>query len=81
MNTQQSKFRTKIGWNTDNLVEITNDRWWRYTKNEQIIFKTIMLRSSLCEYSNAYMLAKRKISFQTGQLQMIYFTYQMYVPK
>ena len=48
-----SKFRTKI-W-----VEINDDV---YSPNKQIRFKTAMLRSSLCDYSDAYILVKGNIS-------------------
>ena len=37
---------------TDNWIEI-NDKPWR-TYNNQIRFKTSMLRLSLCDYSDAY---------------------------
>ena len=33
-----------------------------YTVNSQIKFKTTMLRSSLCYYSDAYILVKGKIT-------------------
>ena len=53
---QASKFGTK------NWVEINDD--WRigYSRNKQIKFKIPMLRSSLCNYSDAYILVKRNIS-------------------
>ena len=53
---QASKFRTK------NWVEINDD--WRigYSPNKQIKFKMPMLRSRLCNYSDAYILVKRNIS-------------------
>ena len=53
---QASKFRTK------NWVEINDD--WRigYSPNKQIKFKMPMLRSGLCNYSDAYILVKRNIS-------------------
>ena len=51
---QPSKFRTK------NSVEINLGRG--YTPNKQIRFKTAMLRSSLCDYSDAYVLVKGNIS-------------------
>ena len=51
---QPSKFRTK------NSVEINLGRG--YTPNKQIRFKTAMLRSSLCDYSDAYTLAKGRIT-------------------
>ena len=47
-----SKFRTK------NWVEINDDVRGVYSPNKQIRFKTSMLRSSLCDYSDAYILAK-----------------------
>ena len=50
-----SKFKTK------NWVEINYLRG-AYSPNKQIRFKTSMLRSSLCNYSNAYILAKGNIS-------------------
>ena len=43
-----SKFRTK------NWVEINDDVRGAYSPNKQIRFKTSMLRSSLCDYSDAY---------------------------
>ena len=51
---QPSKFRTKSGWNFDESIET-------YTVNKQIKFKTSILRSSLCDYSNAYILVKGSI--------------------
>ena len=44
---QLSKFRTK------NLVEINNESRETYNVNGQIKFKTTMLKSSLCDYSDA----------------------------
>ena len=51
-----SKFRTK------NWVEINDDVRGVYSPNKQIRFKTATLRSSSCDYSNAYILVKRDIS-------------------
>ena len=51
-----SKFRTR------NWVEINDDVRGAYCPNKQIRFKTAMLRSSLCYYSNAYILLKGNIS-------------------
>ena len=51
-----SKFRTK------NWVEIDDDIRGAYSPNKQIRFKTSMLRSSLCDYSDAYILVKGNIS-------------------
>ena len=51
-----SKFRTR------NWVEINNDIRGAHSPNKQIRFKTTMLRSSLCDYSDAYILVKGNIS-------------------
>ena len=48
---QTSKFRTK------NWVEINDTTRGTYNKNNQIKFKASMLKSSLCDYSDAYILA------------------------
>ena len=45
---QPTKFRTK-SW-----VEINDDAPGMYNNNSQIKFKTTMLRSSLCDYSDVY---------------------------
>ena len=47
-----SKFRTK------NWVEINDDIRGAYSPNKQIRFKAVMLISSLCDYSDAYILVK-----------------------
>ena len=49
---QPPKFRTK------NLVEINDESKGTYNVNSQIKFKTTMLKSSLCDYSDAYILVK-----------------------
>ena len=41
---------------TNNLVEINDDLHETYNTNSQIKFKTSMLKSSFCYYSNAYIL-------------------------
>ena len=46
-----SKFRTK------NWVEIIDDTRGTDNTNSQFKFKTSMLKSSLCDYSDAYILA------------------------
>ena len=51
-----SKFRTK------NWVEINDDIRGVYSPNKQIRFKTAVLRSSLCDYSDAYILVKGNIT-------------------
>ena len=53
---QPSKFRTK------NWVEINDESRGINNVNSQIKFKTTMLQSSLCEYSDAYILVKGKIT-------------------
>ena len=54
---EPSKFRTK------NWVEINdNMRGGVYSPNKQIKFKTPMLRSSLNDYSDAYILVKGSIT-------------------
>ena len=47
-----TKFRTK------NWVEINDDLRETYKSNSQIKFKTSMLKPSLCDYSDAYILVK-----------------------
>ena len=51
-----SKFRTR------NWVEINDEARGTYSHNKQIKFKTSMLRSSLCDYSDAYILVKGNIT-------------------
>ena len=51
-----SKFRTK------NWVEINDESRGTCSVNRQINFKTSKLRSSLCDYSDAYILVKGNIS-------------------
>ena len=51
-----SKFRTR------NWVEINDDIRGAYSPNKQIRFKTAMLRSSLCDYSDAYIPVKGNIT-------------------
>ena len=53
---QPSKFRTK------NLVEINDELRATYSVDRQIKLKISMLRSILCDYSDAYILAKENIS-------------------
>ena len=54
---QPSKFRTK------NRVEINGESRGTYSVNRQIDFRTSMLRYSLCDYSDAYILVKGNITF------------------
>ena len=51
-----SKFKTR------NWVEINDEAKGTYSPNKQIKFNTSMLRSSLCDYSDAYILVKGNIT-------------------
>ena len=53
---QPSKFKTR------NWIEINDESRGVYNVNSQIKFKTTMLKSSLCDYSDAYILVKGTIS-------------------
>ena len=53
---QPSKFRTK------NWVEINDESRGTYNVNSQIKFKITILKSSLCDYSDAYIIAKGTIT-------------------
>ena len=50
---QPSKFRTK------NWVKINDDSHGTYSTNSQIKFKTSVLKSSLCDYSDACIFVMR----------------------
>ena len=58
---QPSKFRT------NNWVEINDESRGTYNANSQIKFKTTMLKSSLCDYSDTYILVKGKITITGGR--------------
>ena len=53
---QPSKFRTR------NWIEINDESRGAYNLNSQIKFKTTMLKFSLCDYSDAYIIVKGTIS-------------------
>ena len=53
---QPSKFRTK------NWVEVNDESRGTYSVNSQIKFKTLMLRSRLCDYSDVYILVSATIT-------------------
>ena len=57
---QPSKFRTKY-W-----VEINDESRKTYNVNSEIKFKTVMLKSSLCDYSDAYILVNEKTIITGG---------------
>ena len=60
---QPSKFRTR------NWVEINDESRGAYNVNSQIKFKTTMSKSSLCDYSDAYILVKGTISVNNTAAQ------------
>ena len=51
-----TKFKTK------NWIEINDESRGTYNTNSQTRFKTSMIRSSLCGYSDAYILVKGTIT-------------------
>ena len=53
---QSSEFQTK------HWVKINDESPRTYNKDNQIALKTSILRSSLCDYSNAYILLKGTIT-------------------
>ena len=60
---QPSKFRTR------NWVEINDESRGAYNVNSQIKFKATMLKSSLCDYSDSYILVKGTISVNNTAAQ------------
>ena len=60
---QSSKFRTR------NWIEINDESRGAYNVNSQIKFKTTMFKSSLCDYSDAYILVKGTISVNNTAAQ------------
>ena len=60
---QPSKFRTR------NWIKINDESRGAYNVNSQIKFKTTMLKSSLCDYSDAYILVKGTISVNNTAAQ------------
>ena len=60
---QPSKFRIR------NWVEINDELRGAYNVNSQIKFKTTMLKSSLCDYSDAYILVKGTITVSNTAAQ------------
>ena len=55
---QPPKFRTR------NWIEINEESRGTYNVNSQIKFNTTMLKSSLCDYSDAYVLVKGRIKIE-----------------
>ena len=60
---QPSKFRTR------NWIEINDESRGTYNVNSQIKFKTTMVKSSLCDYSDAYILVKGTITVNNTAAQ------------
>ena len=60
---QQYKIKTKI-W-----VEINDKSRGKYNKDNQIKFKIWMLRSSLCDYKDAYILVKGIVTVRNKAAQ------------
>ena len=60
---QPSKFRTR------NCIEINDESRGTYNVNSQIKFKTTMLKSSSCDYRDAYILVKGTISVNNTAAQ------------
>ena len=60
---QPSKFKTR------NWIEINDESRGTYNVNSQIKFKTTMLKSSLCDYSVAYIIVKGTISVNNTAAQ------------
>ena len=60
-----SKFKTR------NWVEKNDDIRGAYSPNKQIRFKTAVLRSSLCDYSDAYILVKEIYQLIIMQVQVL----------
>ena len=62
---QPTRFRTK------NWVEINDDSLGTYNTNSQIKFKASMLKSSLCGYSNVWILVNRTITVLNTKTQEV----------
>ena len=60
---QPFKFRTR------NWVEINDESRGTYNVNSQIKFKITMLKSSLCDYSDAYILVKGTVTVNNTAAQ------------
>ena len=60
---QHSKFRTR------NWIDINDESRGAYNVNSQIKLKTTMLKCSLCDYSDAYILVKGTITVNNTAAQ------------
>ena len=45
-------------------MEIYDESWWTYNEDNQIKSKTLLLRSSLCDYGDAYILVKGTMTIE-----------------
>ena len=61
---QRPKFRTR------NWIEINDESRGTFNVSSQINFKTTMLKSSLCDYNDAYILVKGTISVKSTVMQI-----------
>ena len=62
---EPSTFRTR------NWVEINNKLQGTYNASNQIEFKTAVIRSSLCDYSNAYILVSGTMTIKENEQMII----------
>ena len=62
---QPSKFKIRK-W-----IEINDESWGTYNVSNQIEFKTSMIRSNLCDYSDVYMLVNGTITFTEQEQTML----------
>ena len=64
INLLNNKLNQPTKFNTKNWVEINDESRRTYNTNSQIRFKTSMLRSSLCDYSDSHILVKGIITVE-----------------
>ena len=64
INLLNNKLNQPTKFNTKNWVEINDESRRTYNTNSQIRFKTSMLRSSLCGYSDSHILVKGIITVE-----------------
>ena len=55
---------------TKKWIEVHDQSGGAYNTNQQIRFKTSMLRSDLCDYNDAYTVAKRIITVSAEGIEM-----------
>ena len=70
---EYQKITNLLGWTIDEIPRFTTKKWVKvhdqpgnaegiYKPNNQIWFKTSILRSDLCDYSDAYIVVKGDIT-------------------